>query len=387
MKKILWMLFIAIIIVGGGLFVIKTQTNRLTVIPTNISNLANPASVYCEQHSGTLEIITDESHAQLGICHLTGGIDCEERAYMRGVCPSTDNLVELIDNQGQYLLVFIQKSTENGLTIYGDIYDKDNLSNPVRSFNLPNYDTLIKTYFEMGYFNSKGEYYILTYAPDGYKQHLYKILLSGTIEQVPVTLPDSISGDEVLIGYKAFIDQENLKIAYVVNDSYITGENDNVISEKLAIYDILTKKNTITSYDTQNIKRKVTATTTPLPYPDYAIQRFDNFKNGIVEFSVDHDAVDGQTSDYFTTCFDINKNIELSSEECTQLFPKDRISYKITEEDSINGTETPLIIDGKDIGIFTGIFFMDIVGDSVLGYTESDYKFYKLQDVLNYNIK
>ncbi|MFZ2150773.1 MAG: DUF333 domain-containing protein [Candidatus Absconditicoccaceae bacterium] len=103
MKKILWMLFIAIIIVGGGLFVIKTQTNRLTIIPTNISTLANPASVYCQQHSGTLEIITDESHVQLGICHLTGGIDCEERAYMRGVCPSTAKFVELIDNQGLHI--------------------------------------------------------------------------------------------------------------------------------------------------------------------------------------------------------------------------------------------------------------------------------------------
>jgi hypothetical protein len=50
MKKILWILF-AIIIVVGGLFVIKTQTSRLTIIQTDVSTLANPASVYCQQHS------------------------------------------------------------------------------------------------------------------------------------------------------------------------------------------------------------------------------------------------------------------------------------------------------------------------------------------------
>jgi hypothetical protein len=64
-----------------------------------------------------------------------------------------------------------------------------------------------------------------------------------------------------------------------VGDSYQTGENDWIVSNKIVIYDISTKKTTITSYDTQNIKRKVTATTSPLPYPDYSIQRFDDFKD------------------------------------------------------------------------------------------------------------
>ncbi|MEI8007911.1 MAG: hypothetical protein WCI00_00175 [bacterium] len=52
----------------------------------------------------------------------------------------------------------MQKDTENGLTIYGDVYDKDNLSNPIRSFNLPDSDTLIQNKFDnhmIGYFNSK----------------------------------------------------------------------------------------------------------------------------------------------------------------------------------------------------------------------------------------
>jgi hypothetical protein len=60
--------------------------------------MANPASVYCEQNSGTLEIITDTSGAQSGICHLPDGTSCEEWAYFRKECPTTgilDTFVKL----------------------------------------------------------------------------------------------------------------------------------------------------------------------------------------------------------------------------------------------------------------------------------------------------
>jgi putative hemolysin len=52
--------------------------------PTN-ANMANPASVYCEEHNGTLQII-DESDGQRGICILSDGTRCEEWAYFRGEC-------------------------------------------------------------------------------------------------------------------------------------------------------------------------------------------------------------------------------------------------------------------------------------------------------------
>ena len=388
MKKFLRISWTIIVLAWAFLVILKTTTRFTPAQPA--TTLANPASVYCQQQSGTLEIVTDTSGAQSWICHLSGWVDCEERAYMRGECPSTGTIVVSTGNQWQYLLVFMQKDTENGLTIYGDVYDKDNLSNPIRSFNLPDSDTLIQNKFDnhmIGYFNSKWEYYLLTDAPGGYIQHLYKIPVSWTIEQISVTWPDSISGSEIWIGSPAFIDQENLKIAYVVDNSYTTGENDNVISQKLAIYDIPTKKATITSYDTQNIKRKVTATKQPLLYPDYDIQRFDNFKGWIVEFDVDHDGVDTQTSDYFTTCFDTNKSIELSYEACIQLFPKNRISAISNDKEIYDDTPSNILIDGKDVWVFTWIIFTDIAWDSVLWYTDSGYKFYKLDDVLNHNIK
>ncbi len=51
------------------------------------TQLANPASVHCEQEGGKLEIV-DTPEGQQGICTLKDGTRCEEWAYMRGECPA-----------------------------------------------------------------------------------------------------------------------------------------------------------------------------------------------------------------------------------------------------------------------------------------------------------
>jgi putative hemolysin len=48
------------------------------------SELANPASVYCEQQGGTVDIRTDESGGQIGYCVFADGTEVEEWAYYRG---------------------------------------------------------------------------------------------------------------------------------------------------------------------------------------------------------------------------------------------------------------------------------------------------------------
>ncbi|MEK6969030.1 MAG: DUF333 domain-containing protein [Nanoarchaeota archaeon] len=50
--------------------------------------IANPASVYCEEQGGVLEIRTAMGGSQLGYCTLPGGVECEEWAYYRGECPA-----------------------------------------------------------------------------------------------------------------------------------------------------------------------------------------------------------------------------------------------------------------------------------------------------------
>jgi putative hemolysin len=44
--------------------------------------IANPASVYCEAHRGTLEII-DGVNGQYGKCSFDDGSFCDEWAYFR----------------------------------------------------------------------------------------------------------------------------------------------------------------------------------------------------------------------------------------------------------------------------------------------------------------
>ena len=53
---------------------------------TNGTGLPNPASVYCEEQGGILEIVTDVNGSQYGICTLPGGIKCEEWEFYRGEC-------------------------------------------------------------------------------------------------------------------------------------------------------------------------------------------------------------------------------------------------------------------------------------------------------------
>jgi putative hemolysin len=48
--------------------------------------MANPASVYCEEHDGTLEIRTDADGNEYGVCMFEDGTECEEWAYFRDEC-------------------------------------------------------------------------------------------------------------------------------------------------------------------------------------------------------------------------------------------------------------------------------------------------------------
>lgn len=50
--------------------------------------LANPASVYCVQQGGTVEIV-DEADGQVGYCTLPDGTRIEEWEYFRSQNPSS----------------------------------------------------------------------------------------------------------------------------------------------------------------------------------------------------------------------------------------------------------------------------------------------------------
>jgi eight-cysteine-cluster-containing protein len=48
--------------------------------------LGNPASEYCVQKGGKIEIITNPDGSQHGICKFSDGSECDEWAYYRGEC-------------------------------------------------------------------------------------------------------------------------------------------------------------------------------------------------------------------------------------------------------------------------------------------------------------
>lgn len=62
-------------------------------------NMANPASVFCDQNGGKLEIRTGEDGGQTGYCIFSDGSECEEWAFQRGECKQSDSL-EKVDISG-----------------------------------------------------------------------------------------------------------------------------------------------------------------------------------------------------------------------------------------------------------------------------------------------
>jgi uncharacterized protein len=68
-----------------GLVVACAPSPQATPLPTQVG-LPNPASVYCEGQGGRLEIRTDASGGQVGICVFADGSECDEWALYRNEC-------------------------------------------------------------------------------------------------------------------------------------------------------------------------------------------------------------------------------------------------------------------------------------------------------------
>ena len=58
--------------------------------PTPVANMANPASVYCEQNGGRLDLRQDAAGGVAGVCVFPDGSECDEWAYLRGECKPAD---------------------------------------------------------------------------------------------------------------------------------------------------------------------------------------------------------------------------------------------------------------------------------------------------------
>ena len=73
------------------LLLASSCTPQSVVMPTSVTltpavGLANPASVFCQKQGFRLELRTDATGSQTGICHFPDGSQCDEWAYYRGEC-------------------------------------------------------------------------------------------------------------------------------------------------------------------------------------------------------------------------------------------------------------------------------------------------------------
>ncbi len=81
MSRKVWLILFMLI---GITFLVSCSPTQ--AIPTPAPNLPNPASVFCEQHGGKSENVTDADGSQRGVCIFTDGSKCDEWAYFRGEC-------------------------------------------------------------------------------------------------------------------------------------------------------------------------------------------------------------------------------------------------------------------------------------------------------------
>ena len=79
-KKILVIIILILIILGFVYWFVANNNKEENV------GIANPASVYCVDQGGRLEIRTNQDGSQAGVCVFTDGSECDEWAFFRKEC-------------------------------------------------------------------------------------------------------------------------------------------------------------------------------------------------------------------------------------------------------------------------------------------------------------
>ncbi len=119
----------------------KCQQGKCAVIP-----LGNPASVYCQEKGGRLEI-KKGPQGEYGICHFKDGSECEEWKFFRGQChkgeyfsaSSTTSTISFLNKNGSFAGL-LTKGKDGGwlITIKGQKFflSFNSSSGPLRDFFL-----------------------------------------------------------------------------------------------------------------------------------------------------------------------------------------------------------------------------------------------------------
>ena len=76
---------VIIVLIGLSISVLSCQDIKIPP-PAGTTNIANPASVYCVEQGGKLEIRKAADGSEQGFCVFPDGSECEEWAFFRGEC-------------------------------------------------------------------------------------------------------------------------------------------------------------------------------------------------------------------------------------------------------------------------------------------------------------
>jgi len=91
MKKLLVLVICLMFLASCSLFTGQSETVPSTEDDAQ-ADMPNPASVYCEENGGILEIRKDEAANEYGICLFPDGSECDEWTFYRGECSPGDSL-------------------------------------------------------------------------------------------------------------------------------------------------------------------------------------------------------------------------------------------------------------------------------------------------------
>jgi len=95
---------------------------NVSATPGDNANMPNPASVYCEDNGGVVEIRTGADGGQVGICVFPDGSECDEWAFFRDECaPGSATLPDVVlDQEAAYSGVRFRYNQEIAAGVTGE---------------------------------------------------------------------------------------------------------------------------------------------------------------------------------------------------------------------------------------------------------------------------
>jgi putative hemolysin len=134
-----------------------TACNIETPVQTGTNEIPNPASVFCKENGGTLEMRQAADGSVAGFCLFSDGSECDEWAYFRGECKVGDSLktTEVVETPGSTLQPGTEavsdwwgtiKSTPAGAQ-YNDFFERQDLGQVI-SYGIDSIDPVIQSQIE-----------------------------------------------------------------------------------------------------------------------------------------------------------------------------------------------------------------------------------------------